>query len=122
MDKADGKLRLWGEKLGALSDDERHELRKALKTVRYGAELFGQAFEPEAARVFCKSARKLQKGFGALNDAASAALLPMAAPAHAAATAEAMEWCEAQLPSERAATDALWERYLKTPAFWRPPA
>lgn len=65
-----------GRRLDALSIDERHEMRKSLKTLRYGFTLFSPLYEPAAAARYLKRVRKLQNVFGYLNDVAAAELLP----------------------------------------------
>lgn len=61
-----------GKALETLNDDERHELRKAAKRLRYGVEFFGPLFPAEKSarrfRTFAASLEQLQDDLGALND------------------------------------------------------
>ncbi|PTQ60744.1 inorganic triphosphatase YgiF [Sphingomonas sp. PP-CE-3G-477] len=65
-----------GRSLPTQADEERHEVRKAAKRLRYGAEFFGSLFpgKKRARRYgkFLKSLEKLQDQLGALNDMATA--------------------------------------------------
>lgn len=58
-----------GAGLPALGDDARHELRIALKNLRYGAEFFEGIFDrPKKAKAFEKTISRLQDLLGAHND------------------------------------------------------
>jgi triphosphatase len=62
-----------GRHLQAMTDEERHELRIALKNLRYSVEFFGSLFEEgKSLRVFLKLVAELQEDLGAHNDAATA--------------------------------------------------
>lgn len=66
------KTAAWGDRLDALSIEERHEMRKALKTLRYTADFFAPLFDAEATAAFATQMRRLQNVFGYLNDVAMA--------------------------------------------------
>lgn len=62
-----------GKQLPDMPDQERHELRIALKNLRYAAEFFGCLFgEDKKARSFLRLIAELQEDLGAHNDAATA--------------------------------------------------
>jgi len=65
-----------GAALDTLSDEQRHEVRKAAKRLRYGAEFFGTLFSSgkraRRYRKFTGSLEHLQDQLGALNDLAAA--------------------------------------------------
>jgi triphosphatase len=62
-----------GRHLPDMPDVERHELRIALKNLRYAAEFFGSLFEDDkASRKFLRFVAELQEDLGAHNDAATA--------------------------------------------------
>jgi triphosphatase len=62
-----------GRHLQTMTDEERHELRIALKNLRYSAEFFGSLFEDSKdLRAFLKLVAELQEDLGAHNDAATA--------------------------------------------------
>lgn len=64
-----------GERLDALTTEQRHEMRKALKSVRYTAEFFASLYAEQRTRPFIKEIRSLQEVFGYLNDVVSATRL-----------------------------------------------
>lgn len=55
-----------------LTVEERHDLRKALKKLRYGVDFFGPLFPAKRVKPFLKRLKALQEAFGALNDFAAA--------------------------------------------------
>lgn len=55
--------------LDALNPEQRHELRKQLKKLRYAAEFLSSLFPGKRVEAFLKRLRKLQTMFGELNDA-----------------------------------------------------
>lgn len=62
-----------GKHLPDMPDEERHELRIALKNLRYAVEFFGPLFEEDKAlRSFLRLVSDLQEDLGAHNDAATA--------------------------------------------------
>jgi len=63
-----------GKNLPNMSDAERHDLRIALKNLRYAAEFFSGLFDDaKAARGFIRRVAELQEDLGTHNDAATAA-------------------------------------------------
>lgn len=56
----------WGDRIEDLDVEERHEMRKSLKELRYAAEFFSPLLPGSGA--FLKRLRKLQDIFGYLND------------------------------------------------------
>jgi triphosphatase len=73
LDRLYKRVRRRGENLTELPAAERHELRVALKKLRYGAEFLRPYFRDErGARAFNREAANLQEVLGALNDVAEA--------------------------------------------------
>lgn len=62
----------YGDRIDGLSIDERHELRKELKKLRYLIDAFRSLFPSEQVDEFMRLIKKLQTAFGALNDSAMA--------------------------------------------------
>jgi inorganic triphosphatase YgiF len=60
----------YGTRIEALSIEERHDLRKELKKLRYLVDGFRTIYDPEPVAVFTRAVKRLQTAFGALNDAA----------------------------------------------------
>jgi inorganic triphosphatase YgiF len=67
------KVARLGTRLEALSPEQKHDMRKALKTLRYTAEFFVSLYPARATRTFLREAKALQDVFGYANDVASAA-------------------------------------------------
>ena len=61
-----------GSRIGTLSIDERHELRKRLKRLRYTAGFFQTSFPKQETKKYLSRLSKLQDVFGELNDLAVA--------------------------------------------------
>jgi triphosphatase len=70
------KIRKGGMSLDRLTDEERHEIRKIAKRLRYGAEFFGSLFTGNRQRTrykpFVAALEALQGHLGALNDLVTA--------------------------------------------------
>jgi inorganic triphosphatase YgiF len=64
------RVRKRGESLLDLPPEQRHEVRIALKNLRYAADFFGELFGPSAVvKSYAQAAAKLQDALGAYNDA-----------------------------------------------------
>jgi inorganic triphosphatase YgiF len=72
LDRAWRKAAKLGRAIETLGWEERHELRKRLKKLRYAVEFFAGLYAPRKAEPFLKLLRKLQDDFGALQDVAMA--------------------------------------------------
>lgn len=59
-----------GKRLDQLSIDERHQMRRALKYVRYLAEFYAPLYPRKAVRRYVRHLKRLQNVFGYLNDVA----------------------------------------------------
>jgi CHAD domain-containing protein len=66
------RARKRGRHIERLSDAKRHQLRIALKKLRYTGEFFAPLYEPAAVSAFVKRMSRMQDVFGALNDVAVA--------------------------------------------------
>ncbi len=66
------RVRKSGRRFDKLSVAERHEMRKDVKTLRYGIELLEPLYRTKDVRRFTKKLRKLQDALGYLNDLAVA--------------------------------------------------
>jgi inorganic triphosphatase YgiF len=76
LEHAFRRLRKRARGFDTLGAEARHEMRIALKQMRYGVDFFGPLFEaPAAVASFAKAASLLQDLLGAANDAAVAAQL-----------------------------------------------
>lgn len=65
--------------LAGLSNDERHELRKQLKKLRYEAEFFAPLWPAQDIKPFMRRMKRVQDEFGLINDVATATRLALRA-------------------------------------------
>ena len=114
-----------GQRLDDLTIEERHRMRKALKTLRYATEFFASLYPQAATRQFIKETRSLQEVFGYLNDVVAAQRLADISHAGCAESREAQRaagyilgWHNAQ--AAQAWTDAHkgWLKLEALPQFW----
>ena len=104
---------------------ERHRMRKALKTLRYTAELFSPLFSKRAVRRFTLDLKRLQNAFGYLNDIALAETLPAIAveervknPDVHRAIGFTLGWHTANAERTWSEACARWDVLRRTPRFW----
>lgn len=119
------KCRKYGKRLENLTIPERHEMRKALKKMRYGIEFFGCLYPADTVKPFLKRMKKLQDIFGYLNDVAMAERLPEMCANAGAATPEisraagfVIGWHEAQARAQWQNAKGCWDAAVETPKFW----
>ena len=112
-----------GKKLAELLPAERHELRIALKNLRYAAEFFGSLFSSAAVKKYNRAAAELQEALGSYNDAIVAKdivglLEEQAGPASARAAGVMIGWCARG--SIDAGHDLLgaWKTFRRADRFW----
>ncbi len=125
------RVRKLGRGFADLADDERHEVRLALKKLRYGVEFLGGLFPGKAARRYAKAAAALQDELGLLNDQAEARVLledlAARAPMRPAAERRELErgigfvlgWQAESMAGRRAAATAAWEDFIAQRPFWQ---
>lgn len=120
------KVEKRAKRIETLGVEARHDLRKALKMMRYVADFAAPLYSKKRVSPFLKSMRRLQTVFGSLNDVAAAhALLdgPAAPGADSLAVQRASGWViGASL--ERSKADwadakAAWRELSKGDPFWR---
>jgi len=112
--------------LDTLDAEQRHELRKELKKLRYAAEFLSSLFPGRRVEAFLKRLRKLQNMFGDLNDAdlVRVKIGEVVAPGNEIADGQrAAGWlvgaslARAEFGWERAAS--LWRDLEGTEPFWK---
>jgi len=115
----------YGKRLEELSIEERHEMRKAMKKMRYGIEFYGSLYPADTVKPFLKRMKKLQDIFGYLNDVAMAETLPDKCRALERKSPEATQaigfvigWHEAQCQAMWQHAKGYWDATRKTPKFW----
>jgi inorganic triphosphatase YgiF len=126
LEKRHKRVRKLGRGFAALSDAERHEVRLALKKLRYGVEFLGSLFPGKAARRYAKAAAALQDVLGQLNDQAEtrSLLVRLAAtePEHPAlerGIGFVLGWQAQGLATQRTAALAAWEAFIEQRPFWQ---
>jgi CHAD domain-containing protein len=72
LSRAHEKLLERGSGFASLSKVERHEVRIALKRLRYALDFFGGVFDGDAKKKFVKRLARLQDDLGRMNDVAVA--------------------------------------------------
>ena len=102
----------YGERIEELSIDERHEMRKELKKLRYMIDIFGGLYAPEAVTAFQTGVKRLQKAFGALNDAAMAEVMLSAPDAPGVDHAAAQRAAGRVIGHLMAESDRLWPQAI----------
>jgi len=120
------KVEELGERIDQLEGDARHELRKALKKLRYTVEFFESLWPERKVRPWLKALKALQDDFGALQDVAmaQAALLgPQAIarddPDAQRAVGMALGRCGALAEIRWAGTKDDWRKLSRESRFWR---
>jgi len=124
LDAAWRRVRRRARRLRSLDVAQRHELRKALKTMRYATEFFADLHAGKRAAAFGRKLRRLQEVFGEMNDvaAASRVLETFAARDQPANIHRAVGWvlgageARAELVWERAREQ--WEALEKAGPYW----
>jgi inorganic triphosphatase YgiF len=119
------KVLRYGKRLEDLTIAERHEMRKAMKKMRYGIEFFGSLFPGDTVKPFLKRMKKLQDIFGYLNDVAMAETLPdkcraleKTSPEATRAIGFVIGWHEAQCQAMWQHAKGCWDATCRKPRFW----
>jgi CHAD domain-containing protein len=125
LGKAWKKIKKQGDEIETLSLEQRHEMRKALKSFRYLVEFFGSLYEPKSVASFVKDLKKLQDVFGYVNDVASAGQINTICHTRCADNREAQRaagyvlgWHQAQSGHCWKAASKGWSRLAKRDRFW----
>ncbi|TPG48120.1 CHAD domain-containing protein [Roseomonas nepalensis] len=85
--RLDRKARRRGRRIRRRSETELHDLRKALKKLRYGVEFLSPLHKPKRLSAYLHQTRRLQETLGVINDAAVATALAARLVEHDAALA-----------------------------------
>ncbi|MFH1495464.1 MAG: CHAD domain-containing protein [Pseudomonadota bacterium] len=109
-----------GPALLAMPAKERHEVRIAVKKLRYATEFFASLFPRKAARKYIEALAVLQDELGVLNDAATTDILlqhlSMSGPS---AIATVAGWCGHDVTVHLTSMDAAWQKYYRCRPFWK---
>jgi inorganic triphosphatase YgiF len=121
----DKRVQKRGKRLRKLTPDDRHELRIALKNMRYGADFLCLAFnDARAVRAFLKRAAALQDDLGVYNDSIAACLAAAtiereAGPAAAYAAGRIEGWCARGAHASDDHLRKAFKAFRDAPRFWR---
>ncbi|RWM05364.1 CYTH and CHAD domain-containing protein [Mesorhizobium sp.] len=112
--------------LATLTTEQRHELRKELKKLRYVVEFFSPLYQAKHVDPFLKRLKRLQTVFGDLNDAAivrttlaEAEVLSADDPAAQRAAGWVLGSSQARAEVGWTRATALWRRLEKARPFWK---
>ena len=109
--------------MAELDEEERHEMRKRLKKLRYALSFFQSLFEKKKAKPYLKDLARLQDAFGALNDLATARTilgdLARNDPALQPAIAHVAAFHQERADGEWAEVQSLWADFSARETFWR---
>lgn len=120
------KTALLGDRISGLSIEERHDMRKKLKKLRYTGEFFSPLFKKKAAKRYLSQLAKAQDVFGYLNDVSTAENIVSRLIFQEPDQMDIMMWSGGlvlgwhQHRANAAWTDAkaLWHELSGTPHFW----
>jgi inorganic triphosphatase YgiF len=116
------KVRLLGRQLEELTPEERHDMRKSLKQLRYLAEFFAPLYSQRDSRSFIGKLKHLQDVFGYLNDvyvARQLRSLHALTPAAASTAHFVLGWHEAEAKHAWRKAGKAWRRLEDSERFWR---
>ena len=123
LDKRHRKALKTGRHFANLTYTQRHEVRIALKKLRYACDYFQSLFPGKATRVYLKSLARLQDDLGRLNDATVAEDLVdlLAEGDTTAATGAALVkgWYRHRLKAVEPKMLADWNRFTEARPFWK---
>lgn len=119
------KVNRYGKRIDDLTIPERHEMRKAMKKLRYGIEFFECLYTRADVKPLLKRMKRLQDIFGYLNDVAMAESLPEKTSITGAKAQEAAQaigftigWHEAQSQAMWLHAKEYWDATRAVPKFW----
>jgi inorganic triphosphatase YgiF len=114
----------YGARLERLDEAHRHEMRKALKKLRYQIEFLAPLYKARKAEGFVRQLKALQDIFGYVNDVTTAPRLQQIARQRTAdcdaagAAGYIVGRHEAQAAHEWKKAGKAWRRLERTPQFW----
>lgn len=110
LDKRWWALCAYGDRIADLTIEQRHEMRKEIKKIRYVGEVFQSLFATERVRTFRAGLRAMQDAFGALNDVAMAEAYLLAPESPGADDPLAQRAAGRLLGAAQAESDRLWPK------------
>jgi inorganic triphosphatase YgiF len=117
LNRMQGKLARRGKNLGGFAPHQRHEIRIALKKIRYAADVFAGVFAGSELRGHTNITARLQDQLGIFNDMITAqdmvARLDTSSPAANFATGIITGWCGHSATQDDEALATAWKKFRK---------
>ncbi len=113
-------VHLHGPALLSMPAEERHEVRIAVKKLRYATEFFASLFPGKATRSYIEALAQLQDELGVLNDAATTEILlqHLTVP-DMAARGTVSGWCARGVTMHLVSMDLAWQKFYRKRPFWK---
>lgn len=109
-----------GPRLAEMPPEERHQVRIAVKKLRYATEFFSSLYPARLSRPYLDAMSALQDELGVLNDVATTrALLAELESAHVRAVGIVAGWCGRGLSQHLASLDKAWQAFCACRPFWK---
>jgi triphosphatase len=115
-----------GKHLAKLEGEQRHKMRKTLKTLRYTAEFFGSLYDASDVQPFIKQLKRLQDLFGYINDVETAVKIESICDRYARDSREGQRaagytlgWHTARAAVGWGRAEKRWHDLQATGRFWR---
>lgn len=128
LNKRHRKARKLGRDFATLHTEGRHEVRIALKKLRYAIDFLGSLYGPAKSKSYVKALARMQDDLGHLNDVATAEtmLSELRSRRRAAETKEALQraagtvigWHERGLADREPRLVADWQAFMAQRPFW----
>lgn len=122
LDRAARKVRRLGETMHGLTPEERHELRKAMKQLRYGSEFLTSLYPATRVANYLAAAERLQDVLGKLNDAAGIVAIAERPEMRKRANADDLQalrdWAAADTERNLQALGVDWTAFEGVEPFW----
>jgi inorganic triphosphatase YgiF len=113
------RVRRRGRHIGQRSEEELHDLRKALKKLRYGVEFLASLHQEDRVKSYLHHCKLLQEKLGAINDAAMAVTLAERIGTQDASLASVVEalktWARQRRVQAMAMLPKAWGEFKKAP-------
>ncbi len=117
LDRLAHRVRRRGRQLAKQDDEERHDLRKALKALRYGIGMLDTLYEDKVVKPYRKALGALQDDMGQLNDAIAAVELVHRLP-DGPGRQVVERWSEDRKQAALHALPDSWHRFKAMKRFW----
>ena len=117
LDRLARRVRRRGRDLETQDDEQRHDLRKALKGLRYGIQMLDTLYEGKRVKPYRKALSRLQDDMGTLNDAIAAVELAHRLPDGPGRQA-VERWSNDLKQASLLALPASWQRFKAMRRFW----